>query len=187
MNFWDMVMKGGWIMFVLVLLFVVCFYIFFECMVVICKVGKDDFLFMECICDYICMGEIKLVINYCCIINIFFVCMIEKGIICMGCFVVDVQVVIENFGNIEVVKLENGLFVVVIIVGGVLMIGFFGIVIGMVQVFWEMFNVGNNIDIMLFLGGIYEVMIIIVGGLVVGIVVMFVYNYLVICVDKVVS
>ena len=30
MNLWDMAMKGGWIMLVLALLSVVCFYIFFE-------------------------------------------------------------------------------------------------------------------------------------------------------------
>lgn len=91
-------------------------------------------------------------------------------------------------GNIEVVKLEKGLMVMVIIFGGVLMFGFLGMVIGMVWVFYEMVNVGSgNIDIILFLGGIYEVMIIIVGGLIVGIIVMFVYNYLVMLVDWVVN
>ena len=56
MNLWDMAMKGGWIMLVLALLSVVCFYIFFERMAVIRKAGKDDPLFMERIRDYIHTG-----------------------------------------------------------------------------------------------------------------------------------
>lgn len=90
MNMFDMVIKGGWIMIVLVVLFVVCFYILFECNYMIWKVGKEDLMFMEKIKDYIYSGEIKLVINYCCMINIFLVCMIEKGISCLGCLVNDV-------------------------------------------------------------------------------------------------
>ncbi len=107
--------------------------------------------------------------------------MIEKGISCMGRPVADVQVAIENFGNIEVAKLENGLTVMATIAGGAPMIGFLGTVTGMVQAFYEMSNAGNgNIDITLLSGGIYEAMITTVGGLIVGIVAMFAYNYLVI-------
>ena len=80
MNLWDMAMKGGWIMLVLALLSVVCFYIFFERMAVIRKAGKDDPLFMERIRDYIRTGEIKSAINYCRITNTPSARMIEKGI-----------------------------------------------------------------------------------------------------------
>jgi biopolymer transport protein ExbB len=66
------------------------------------------------------------------------------------------------------------------------MIGFLGTVTGMVQAFWEMANAGNNIDITLLSGGIYQAMITTVGGLAVGIVAMFAYNYLVAKMDGVV-
>ena len=144
MNLWDMAMKGGWIMLVLALLSVVCFYIFFERMAVIRKAGKDDPLFMERIRDYIRTGEIKSAINYCRITNTPSARMIEKGITRMGRPVADVQAAIENSGNIEVAKLENGLPVVATIAGGAPMIGFLGTVTGMVQAFWEMSNAGNN-------------------------------------------
>ena len=137
--------------------------------------------------DYIRTGEIKSAINYCRITNTPSARMIEKGITRMGRPVADVQAAIENSGNIEVAKLENGLPVVATIAGGAPMIGFLGTVTGMVQAFWEMSNAGNNIDITLLSGGIYEAMITTVGGLVVGIAAMFAYNYLVTRVDKVVS
>ena len=64
------------------------------------------------------------------------------------------------------------------------MLGFLGTVIGMVRAFWEMSNAGNNIDVSLLSGGIYEAMITTVGGLIVGILAMFGYNYLVSRIDR---
>ena len=188
MNLWDMALKGGWIMAVLAVLSVVCFYIFFERLAVIRKAGKDDPMFMERIRDYIRTGEIKSAINYCRITNTPSARMIEKGITRMGRPVADVQAAIENVGNIEVAKLEKGLPVMATIAGGAPMLGFLGTVTGMVRAFYEMANAGSgNIDITLLSGGIYEAMITTVGGLIVGIIAMFAYNYLVMLVDRVVN
>lgn len=187
MNLWDMATKGGWIMIVLAILSIVCFYIFFERLSVIRKAGKDDPLFMERIRDYIRTGEIKSAVNYCRMTNTPAAHLIEKGISRMGHPVQDVQAAIENTGNIEVAKLENGLAIISTIASGAPMIGFLGTVTGMVRAFYEMANAGNNIDITLLSSGIYEAMVTTVGGLIVGIVAMFAYNYLVTRVDKVVS
>ena len=187
MNLWDMAVKGGWIMLVLALLSVACFYIFFERLAYIRKAGKEDPLFMERIRDYIRTGDVKSAINYCRITNTPSARMIEKGISRMGRPVADVQAAIENAGNIEVAKLENGFPVIATVSGGAHIHGFLGTVTGMVRAFWEMANTGNNIDITLISGGIYEAMITTVGGLIVGIAAMFAYNYLVVRVDKVVG
>ena len=188
MDLWDMALKGGWIMAVLAVLSVVCFYIFFERLAVIRKAGKDDPMFMERIRDYIRTGEIKSAINYCRITNTPSARMIEKGITRMGRPVADVQAAIENVGNIEVAKLEKGLPVMATLAGGAPMLGFLGTVTGMVRAFYEMANAGSgNIDITLLSGGIYEAMITTVGGLIVGIIAMFAYNYLVMLVDRVVN
>ena len=187
MNMLDMAIKGGWIMVVLGVLSVVCFYILFERNYMIRKAGKEDPMFMERIKDYIHSGEIKAAINYCRTMNTPSARMIEKGIMRMGRPVADVQAAIENTGNIEVAKLENGLSIMATISSGAPMLGFLGTVTGMVRAFWNMANAGNNIDITLLSSGIYEAMITTVGGLVVGIATMFAYNHLVYRVDKVVS
>lgn len=186
MNLLDMAMKGGWIMLVLALLSIICFYIFFERWAVIRKADKDDPLFMERIRDYIHSGEVKSAINYCRVTNTPAARMIEKGITRMERPVADIQAAIENAGNLEIAKMERRLPVIATISGGAPMIGFLGTVTGMVQAFWEMANAGNNIDITLLSGGIYEAMITTVGGLIVGIAAMFAYNYLVAKVDGVV-
>lgn len=187
MNLWDMACKGGWIMIVLAVMSVIAFYVFFERAFAIRKASKDDPLFMDRIRDYIKTGEIKSAINYCRMVNTPSARMIEKGITRMGRPVSNVQAAIENTGNIEVAKLENGLAIIATVSSGAPMLGFLGTVTGMVRAFWNMANAGNNIDITLLSGGIYEAMITTVGGLIVGIAAMFAYNHLVYRVDKVVS
>lgn len=187
MNLWNMAMKGGWIMVVLAVLSLVCFYILFERNYVIRKAGKEDPLFMDRIRDYISAGETRAAIAYCHTVNTPAARMIEKGIKRLGRPANDVQAAIENVGNMEVAKLEKGLTIMATISSGAPMIGFLGTVTGMVRAFFEMANAGNNIDITLLSGGIYEAMITTIGGLVVGIIAMFAYNYLVTLIDGVVS
>ncbi|GAE82164.1 ferric siderophore transport system [Bacteroides reticulotermitis JCM 10512] len=157
MNMFDMAVKGGWIMIVLGVLSVVCFYILFERNYVIRKAGKDDPMFMDKIKDYIHTGEIKAALNYCRTVNTPAARMVEKGISRLGRPINDVQAAIENVGNIEVARLEKGLIVMATISGGAPMLGFLGTVTGMVRAFYEMANAGSgNIDITLLSGGIYE-------------------------------
>ena len=96
MNMLDMAVKGGWIMIVLGVLSVVCFYILFERNYMIRKAGKEDPMFMERIKDYIHSGEIKAAIQYCRTMNTPSARMIEKGISRLGRPINDVQVAIEN-------------------------------------------------------------------------------------------
>ena len=128
MNLWSMAVKGGWIMVVLGVLSVVCFYILFERNYVIRKAGKEDPMFMDKIKDYILGGEIKAAIAYCRSVDTPSARMIEKGISRLGRPVNDVQAAIENVGNIEVAKLEKGLTIMATISGGAPMIGFLGTV-----------------------------------------------------------
>ena len=179
MNLWDMAVKGGWVMLVLALLSVICVYIFVERLVVLKKVSKVDPVFMERIRDYVKTDELNSAINYCRVLNTPASNMIEKGLERIDRPASEVQAALENAGNLEVAKIEQGLSVVATISSGAPMIGFLGTVLGMVKAFWEMANAGNNIDITLLSSGIYEAMVTTVGGLIVGIIAMFAYNYLV--------
>lgn len=179
MNLWDMAVKGGWIMIVLAILSVLCVYIFVERLMAIRKASKVDPVFMDRIHDYVKTNELKSAINYCRITNTPASNMIEKGLERIDRPAAEVQATLENAGNLEIAKLEQGLPVMATISSGAPMIGFLGTVLGMVRAFWEMANAGNNIDITLLSSGIYEAMVTTVGGLIVGIVAMFAYNYLV--------
>ena len=174
----DMAVKGGWLMIVLLILSIMAIYIFGNKWWMIRKAGKIDKNFMKDIRDLIHEGKIKSAIALCQKYDSPIARLVEKGIERIGRPLPDIQAAVENTGNVEVARLEKGLPMLATISGGAPMIGFLGTVTGMIRAFFEMANRGNNIDITLLSGGIYEAMVTTVGGLFVGIIAYFGYNYL---------
>lgn len=186
LSFWELTLKGGWIMIPLALLWVIAVYLFFERFWAIRKASKVDVNFMNRIKEYIYEDKIESALALAQSQNTPIARMIEKGIQRIGRPLSDVNAAIENVGNLEVSKLESGLPFLATIAGGAPMIGFLGTVIGMIQAFYDMSMAGSNIDVGLLSNGIYTAMVTTVAGLIVGILAYFGYNYLVTTVEKVV-
>ncbi|MDR0660149.1 MAG: MotA/TolQ/ExbB proton channel family protein [Prevotellaceae bacterium] len=186
LSLFDLTVKGGWLMIPLALLLVIAVVIFVERWLAIRKAAKVDMNFMNSIKDYIHDGKIRAAVSLCQSQNTPVARMIERGIDRIGRPLSDVQTAVENAGNLEVAKLEEGLPFLATIAGGAPMIGFLGTVIGMIQAFFNMSSAGNNIDISLLSGGIYTAMVTTVAGLIVGVMAYFGYNYLVSRVDRVI-
>ena len=174
----DMAVKGGWLMIVLLILSIMAIYIFGNKWWMIRKAGKIDKNFMKDIRDLIHEGKIKSAIALCQKYDSPIARLVEKGIERIGRPLPDIQAAVENMGNVEVARLEKGLPMLATISGGAPMIGFLGTVSGMIEAFFRMSTAGNNIDITLLSGGLYEAMVTTVGGLFVGIIAYFGYNYL---------
>ena len=186
-NLWTMAQYGGWIMIVLALLLAWAIYIFIERMVVLKTATKEDKSFMDRIRDYIHDGKIDSALNLCKQTNTPASRMIEKGITRIGRPMQDVQVAVENVGNLEVGKLEKGLVIMATIAGGAPMLGFLGTVLGMIRTFYNMAQTsGGVIEMSALSTGMYEAMVTTVGGLIVGILAMFAYNMLIARIDRVV-
>jgi len=180
LNFFEMCLKGGWIMIPLALMLVLAIYIFIERMIVTHQASKEDVSFMDRIKDYIYEGKLDAALKLCRDTKSPSARMIEKGISRLGRPMSDVLVAIENVGNIEVAKLEKGLSLLATISGGAPMLGFLGTVMGMVKAFFEMEQAGGNtINLSQLSGGIYTAMVTTVAGLIVGVCAYFAYNYLV--------
>ena len=186
LSFWDLAIKGGWIMIPLVLLWFIAVYLFIERFWSIKKAAKEDVNFMNRIKEYIHDDKIESAISLCQNQNTPVAHMIEKGLQRIGRPLSDVTSAIENVGNLEVSKLESGLPTLATIAGGAPMIGFLGTVIGMIRAFYDMSMAGNNIDVGLLSNGIYTAMVTTVAGLIVGIFAYFAYNILVAKVENVV-
>ena len=174
----DLAAKGGWLMIVLLLLSIIAIYIFGNKWWLIYKAGQIDKNFMNDIRDMIHDGKIKSAIDLCQRYDSPVARLVEKGLERIGRPLQDIQTAVENMGNVEVARLEKGLPMLATIAGGAPMIGFLGTVTGMIQAFFKMSTAGNNIDITLLSGGIYEAMVTTVGGLFVGIIAYFGYNFL---------
>jgi biopolymer transport protein ExbB len=186
-NLFTMAGYGGWIMIVLALMLAFAIYLFIERMVIITKATKEDKTFMDRIRDFIKEGSIDSAIKLCNKENTPSARMIEKGVTRIGRPMQDVQVAIENVGNLEVSKLEKGLVLMATIAAGAPMLGFLGTVLGMIQTFFNMAqNSSGVIEMSSLSAGMYQAMVTTVGGLIVGILAMFAYNLLVSRIDRVV-
>ena len=174
----ELASKGGWLMIILLILSTLAIYIFGNKYWLIHKAGKMDKNFMNDIHDLIHDGKINSALELCRQYDSPIARLVEKGIERIGRPLQDIQTAVENMGNVEVARLEKGLPMLATIAGGAPMIGFLGTVTGMIRAFFNMSTAGNNIDITLLSGGIYEAMVTTVGGLFVGIIAYFGYNFL---------
>ena len=187
MNVWTMASYGGWIMIILAILLAWAIYVFVERLIVLHRATKEDKSFMDRIKDYIHEGKMDSALNLCHQTNTPSARMVEKGISRIGRPMQDVQVAVENAGNLEVGKLEKGLVIMATIAAGAPMLGFLGTVLGMVQTFYNMAqNASGVIEMSTLSEGMYQAMVTTIGGLIVGIIAMFAYNFIVARIDHVV-
>ena len=187
LSVWDLTMAGGWLMIPLALLAIVSIYIFFERLFAIHRANRQDKTFMDRIKDFIHRGDVDQALKLCQDTNTPYSRMIEKGVTRIGRPMNDVLVSIENVGNMEVAKLEKGFNWLATTAAGAPMIGFLGTVIGMVQAFFQLASAGNNSNVSILAGGIYQALVTTVAGLIVGIIALFAYNYLTSRVNKVMN
>jgi biopolymer transport protein ExbB len=186
-SYFDLAVKGGWVMIPIFLLSLIAVYIFIERFVAIKNASKIDQNFMNRIKDYIYDGKIDSATALCQSTSNPLARMIEKGISRIGRPLNDINTAISNIGQVEIYKLEKGLPILASCAGGAPMLGFFGTVLGMVRTFMDMSGTGSSLDIGNLSNGIYIALITTVGGLLVGIPTYFAYNYLVARVEELVN
>lgn len=186
-TYFDLALKGGWIMIPVAVLSLVAVYIFIERFFALRNASKINQNFMNRIRDYIHEDKIDSALALCQSYDNPVSRMIEKGVQRIGRPLTDVNAAIENIGKLEVNKLEKGLPALATVAGGAPMLGFLGTVLGMIRALMDLTSAGEDFNIIDLSGGIYEAMITTVAGLIVGIIAYFAYNILVARVDKVVN
>lgn len=185
-NLIDLLMKGGWVMAVLLALSFVTIYIFVQKIIILTKASKTSPGFMEQIRTLVLNGDINGAKMLCQRENTPTARMIEKGLSRLGTPLKNIEAAIENVGRIEIYKLEKNLPLLATISGAAPMIGFLGTVTGMIKAFMRIAELKSQVTPGDLSTGIYEAMITTAAGLVVGIVAYLAYNYLVTKVQKVI-
>lgn len=187
LSIWELTKAGGWaIMAPIGIMSVIAIYIFIERFLAIRTASADDVNFMSSIRDLIHDGKFDAAKDLCKQKNVPISRMIEKGINRIGRPLPDINQAIETVGKLEVSKLEKNVAALATVAGAAPMLGFLGTVMGMVQVFFDMANSGNNLDINLLSNGMYQAMVTTIAGLIVGIIAYISYNILVARIQKVV-
>ena len=176
---------GGAVMILLALMSVAAIYLFFERTMAIAKAEKVSPDFMNKIRDYIGKAVLTALETSADRPITPMARMLDKGISRIGKDLKDISVSIENIGKLEIYNLEKNLSSLATIASAAPMLGFLGTVLGMVQVFLDMEQVGT-VGVEHISSGTKQAMITTIVGLVVGIIAYMAYNNLVSKVSKVI-
>ncbi len=175
----ELALKGGWIMIPIVLLLLVCVYVFVERLAVIQRSVHDEAGLLDSIRDYVMDGRLDSAKTLCRNTDTPTSRIIEKGVDRIGKPVENIKAAMEDAGNLEVARLEKRVGWLSTTAGAAPMIGFLGTVTGMVRVFFDMASKGSNIEVGTLANGMYQAMVTTVAGLIVGIIAYACYNIVV--------
>ena len=182
-SMWELLQKGGFIMYPLYFLFIITLFVFFERLIAISKASKIDAGFMSQIRDNIISGNISAARNLAKNANNPVSRMIDKGIQRIGKSIDAIEKSMENVGKLEMYKMERNLSVLSLVAGIAPMFGFLGTIVGMVQLFYGIASTGEY-TLGTIAGGIYTKMVTSASGLIIGLIAYVGHNYLSTQIDK---
>ncbi len=187
MNLFDIFLKGGIIMWPILISSIIGLAVSIDRFLMLRKAKINVPAFMVRIRGYIKKKDISGAISYCIeekspVANI-----VRKGLNKYRYGHDRVKDAIENAGSQEISKLEKGLSVLASVAGIAPLLGFLGTVTGMIQAFMtieELAGAANPSDLA---GGIWEALITTAFGLIIGIPALALYNYFLGAVKKLVG
>jgi biopolymer transport protein ExbB len=184
MTLLSLMLKGGWVMWPILLLSILTVYAITERLMVLQGATKIPPAWVEAINAKILEGDVQSARMLCEKKNYAIAKIIKAGIEKSHKPIQLIELSIEHAGQVEMHKLEKNLALLGTIAGAAPMLGFLGTVLGMIQAFMAMAQETNQISPKLLSGGIYEAMITTAAGLVVGIIANLGYNYLLTQIQK---
>lgn len=182
-SMWDLLQKGGFIMYPLYFLLVITIFVFLERLIAISKASKMEAGFMNIIRDNIISGNIAAARNLAKNTNNPVARMIDKGIQRIGKSIDAIEKSMENVGKLEMYKMERNLSILSLVAGIAPMFGFLGTIVGMVQLFYGIASTGEY-TLGTIAGGIYTKMVTSASGLIIGLIAFVGHNYLSTQIDK---
>lgn len=182
-SMWDLLQKGGWIMYPLYLLLGIAVFVFFERLLAISKASKIDSNFMNIIRDNIMSSNISAARSLAKNTDNPVAKMIDKGLQRVGKPIDAIEKSMENVGKLEMYKMERNLNILSLVAGIAPMFGFLGTIVGMVQLFYGIASTGEY-TLNTIAGGIYTKMVTSATGLIIGLIAYVGHNFLSTQIDK---
>jgi biopolymer transport protein ExbB len=167
-NILTTLVKGGWIMVPLAILFLLTLFFFFERLIALRKSSKVDDNFMNIIKDHITNGNITAARSISKNTDHPVARIVDKGIQRIGKKLESIDKAMESVANLELFNLEKNLNILGMIAYLAPMFGFLGTIIGMFDLFASLGKTGEY-NIATIANGIYVKMITSATGLIIGI------------------
>jgi len=173
----TLLMKGGFIMIPILLLWFIATYIFIERFLYLrtaAKVRKD---FVPQIARRLQVGDISAARAFAEQDSSATGTIIKSGLDYVGKPLKDIESMMESAANIELAEMEKNMGYLGIIAGVAPMLGFIGTISGIINIFYSI-SLSDNISIGIIAGGLYEKMITSGSGLIVGVLAYSAYHLL---------
>lgn len=186
MDLLSIFMKGGWIMYFILICSIIALAVIIEKFIVLRKAKVNVPAFLVKIRAMLKKKDIEAAINFCLqertpVSNI-----VRKGLKKFRFGHQRVVEAIESAGRQEIGKLEKGLSILATISGIAPLLGFLGTVTGMISAFMKIQELQGSASPADLAGGIWEALITTAFGLIVGIPALAFYNYFVSAINKLV-
>jgi len=186
MRLLDIYLKGGLIMHLISILFVVMIYVTIEKILVLKRARANVRDFIASIKGLIRSGNVPEIIDYCNSYNTPISRIFKQGLLKIGLGDERVREAIEMAGRSEVFMLEKRLSILATIAGIAPLLGFLGTVTGMINAFMTIQSLGGIVSPSDLAGGIWEALLTTAYGLIVGIPAYGLYNYFVTKINRLV-
>jgi biopolymer transport protein ExbB len=174
-NLWSLLIKGGWMMIPLLILFLLACFIFIERSLYVRRAGALQDNFMAMIRDHILTGNVQAARTMARNTPNATARIIDKGLQRIGKPIDNIDSAMENVGKMELYKMEKRVNLLSLVSTAAPILGFLGTIIGMVQLFINI-NESNEIAAGTIAGGIYTKLITSGCGLVIGLLSYVFYN-----------
>ncbi|HAK79337.1 MAG TPA: biopolymer transporter ExbB [Runella sp.] len=183
-SLFDLVMKGGWVMIPLLIMFFLTLFLIIERWLAINANGKLDESFIDNLKDFIQQGNIKSAESLCRNQRSAAGRIFERAIGRIGYTIKDIESTIENASQIELSRLEGNLSYLGVVAGIAPMLGFVGTISGIINIFYSI-SQSNDFNISTVASGMYEKMVTSGAGLIVGLIAYMGYHLLNMKIDRI--
>jgi len=169
MSLFELLLKGGWVMYPILLLSLIAVYVIVERILTLSRAARIKAEMLDSIVGNIMRAELSIAETTVSQYHTPVSEILLKGIKRIGSPVKDIESAMESTGRIEVMKLEKNMNLLSVIAAIAPMLGFVGTISGVIKIFYNI-SLADNISIGLIAGGLYEKMITSAAGLIVGII-----------------
>lgn len=183
-SLFELIMKGGPIMYPIGLLLIVSIYILIERLLILSRASKRNEHLVQSLKEMIHSGNISGAVAMCKNANSPESAMIEQGVKRIGQPVLEIRTAMDKSGGNELAKLEKNMNILSIIGRIAPMFGFVGTIIGVITIFRKISESGT-VEIVQISDGLYQKMVSSAGGLVVGVIAFIFYYWLNSKIDKI--
>jgi len=179
MSLYDMMFRGGFLMWPIFLCSLLATYVVIERYLVLRRARLDAGQFLLKLKSIYRHGDVNAVLTYCSQKDAPIANIVRRGVLKHGQGDVKVREAVENAGREEVFHLEKRLAILASISGVAPMLGFLGTVTGMINAFRIIELQSGIVGPSALAGGIWEALLTTAFGLIIGIPALLFYNYFV--------